>query len=160
MGRKPIRCRFLVAIVVVIAVCRHDGYAASGAAGIASSDCIHDVGELRFWLVGCIRITFCKPTSRCLSCFDQCIGDLSPADRGSIRRFPRTSTGFRCYLVTVSGRVIVWSMEYRFSLVEKVALPAARGNEVSNVAPSINCTAPVGVVMTPFTAAVSVTRWA
>jgi hypothetical protein len=32
--------------------CRHGGYAASGAAGIAGSDCIHDAGELRFWSVG------------------------------------------------------------------------------------------------------------
>jgi hypothetical protein len=31
--------------------CRHGGYAASGAAGIAGSDCIHDAGELRFWSV-------------------------------------------------------------------------------------------------------------
>jgi hypothetical protein len=32
--------------------CRHGGYAASGAAGIAGSDCIHDARELRFWSVG------------------------------------------------------------------------------------------------------------
>jgi hypothetical protein len=31
---------------------RHGGYAASGAAGIAGSDCIYDAGELRFWSVG------------------------------------------------------------------------------------------------------------
>lgn len=46
------------------------------------------------------------------------------------------------------------------SLVEKVALPAVIGDEVSNVAPSRNCTVPVGVVMTPFVVAASATKWA
>ena len=33
-------------------VCRHGEYTASGAAGIAGSDCIHDAGELKFPPVG------------------------------------------------------------------------------------------------------------
>jgi len=65
--------------------CRHGGYAASGAAGIAGSDCIHDAGELRFWSVGWmyqdhfLQADFSLPI-RYLSDLGECLGDLASTD--------------------------------------------------------------------------------
>jgi hypothetical protein len=68
--------------------CRHGGYAASRAAGVAGSDCIHDAGEPRFWSVGRMyQDHFLQANIPVLIWVSERIGDLS-VDLDKLISFP------------------------------------------------------------------------